>query len=113
MSTVWLDKPTGNQNIWHHVDLHARANRNWAAGEVLAITDHHHHEIDGLSAELNPAANAGENGPLPYYMAADNRLRVDVKKGQLITTDMIIPPETSTLWTLRRQMEADDSGAVS
>ena len=113
MSTVWLDKPTGNQNIRHLVDLHARANRDWSAGEVLAITDHHHHEIDGLSAELNPAANAGENGPLPYYMAADNRLRVDVKKGQLITTDMIIPPETSTLWTLRQQMEADDSGAVS
>ena len=113
LSTVWLDKPTGNQDIQHHVDLHARASRDWSAGEVLAITDYHHHEINGLSAELNPAAHAGESGPLPYYMAADNRLRVDVKKGQLITTDMVIPPEMSTLWTLRRQMEADDKAVVS
>ena len=77
------------------------------------ITDHHHHEIDGLLAELNPAAHAGENGPLPYYMAAENQLRVDVKKGQLITTDMVIPPEESTLWKLRRQMEADNTDTVS
>ena len=113
MSTVWLDKPTGNQDIRHQVDLHARASRDWSAGEVLGITDHHHHEIDGLSAELNPAAHAGENGPLPYYMAADNRLRVDVKKGQLITTDMVVPPETSTLWKLRWQMETEDTVAFS
>ena len=113
MSTVWLDKPTGNQEIRHNVDLHARASRDWSAGEVLLITDHHHHEIDGLLAELNPAAHAGENGPLPYYMAAENRLRVDVKKGQLITTDMVIPPEESTLWKLRRQMEADNTDTVS
>ncbi len=113
MSTVWLDKPTGNRDIRHHVDLHARASRDWSAGEVLAITDHHHHEIDGLSAELNPATHAGESGPLPYYMAANNRLSIDVKKGQLITADMVIPPERSTLWTLRRQMEADDTDAVS
>ena len=113
MSTVWLDKPTGNQDIRHNVDLHARASRDWSAGEVLLITDHHHHEIDGLLAELNPAAHAGENGPLPYYMAAENKLRVDVKKGQLITTDMVIPPEESTLWKLRRQMEADNTDTVS
>ena len=112
MSTVWLDKPTGNRDIRHLVDLHARASRDWLAGELLAITDHHHHEIDGLSAELNPAAHASKNGPLPYYMAADNRLRVDVKKGQLITTDMVIPPEMSTLWTLRREMEAYDTDDV-
>ena len=62
MSTVWLDKPTGSQDIRHVVDLHARANRDWSAGEVLAITDHHHHEIDGLSAELHPAALSGTKG---------------------------------------------------
>ena len=105
MSTVWLGKPTGSQNICHHVDLHARASRDWSAGEVLAITDHHHHEIDGLSAELNRAAAAGVTGPLPYYMAAGNRLKTDVKQGDLITTDMVIPPENSVLWQLREKME--------
>ena len=113
MSTVWLDKPTGSHEIHHNVDLHARATRDWSAGEVLAITDYHHHQIDGLSAELNPAAHAGESGPLPYYMAADNRLRVGVKKGQLITTDMVVPPKASILWALRHQMEADETGFVS
>lgn len=107
MSTVWLDKPTGSQDIRHVVDLHARANRDWSAGEVLAITDHHHHEIDGLSAELHPAALSGTKGPLPYYMAAGNRLAVDVKAGSVITTDMVIPPQGSTLWQLRNRMEAD------
>ena len=107
MSTVWLDKPTGSQDIRHVVDLHARANRDWSAGEVLAITDHHHHEIDGLSAELHPAALSGTKGPLPYYMAAGNRLAVDVKAGSVITTDMVIPPQGSTLWQLRHRMEAD------
>jgi len=107
MSTVWLDKPTGSQDIRHHVDLHARASRDWSAGEYLAITDHHHHEIDGLWAELNPAALSGSNGPLPYYMAAGNQLAVDVKQGMLITTDMVVPPDQSVLWQLRAQMETD------
>ena len=107
MSTVWLDKPTGSQDIRHVVDLHALANRDWSAdAEVLTITDHHHHEIDGLSAELHPAALSGTKGPLPYYMAG-NRLAVDVKAGSVITTDMVIPPQGSTLWQLRHRMEAD------
>ena len=107
MSTVWLDKPTGSQTISHHVDLHARASRDWSAGEVLAITDHHHHEIAGLSAELHPAATAGTDGPLPYYMAAGNRLKTDLKEGQLLTTDMVVPPQTSVLWQLRAKMETN------
>ncbi|MEC7208685.1 MAG: hypothetical protein VXW11_06345, partial [Pseudomonadota bacterium] len=105
MSAVWLDKPTGSQDIRHHVDLHARAGRDWSAGEILAITDHHHHEIDGLSAELNPAVVSGTDGPLPYYMAAGQRLKTDVKQGELITADMVIPPEESVLWQLRTEME--------
>ena len=110
MSAVWLGKPTGSQNLSHHVDLHARASRDWSAGDILAITDHHHHEIDGLSAELNPAAISGKNGPLPYYMAAGNQLKTDVKAGQLITADMVIPPQGSVLWQLRAEMEAQIQG---
>jgi len=52
-------------------------------------------------------------GPCLIIWQQRTRLRVDVKKGQLITTDMVIPPEESTLWKLRRQMEADNPDTVS
>ena len=106
MSTVWLDQPTGSQHIGHHVDLHAVAARDWQAGEVLAITDHHHHEIAGLTPQLRDATKIGTSGALPYYMAAENRLVCDVRQGQIITADMVERPENSTLWRLRGEMEA-------
>ncbi len=106
MSTVWLDQPTGSQHIGHHVDLHAVAARDWQAGEVLAITDHHHHEIAGLTPQLRDATKIGTSGALPYYMAAENRLVCDVRQGQIITADMVERPEDSTLWRLRGEMEA-------
>ena len=80
MSTVWLDQPTGSQHIGHHVDLHAVAARDRQAGEVLAITDHHHHEIAGLTPQLRDATKIGTSGALPYYMAAENRLVCDVRQ---------------------------------
>jgi predicted homoserine dehydrogenase-like protein len=106
MSTVWLGQPTGSRHIGHHVDLHAVANRNWKAGEILAITDHHHHEIAGLTPELAQATKTGTTGALPYYMAADNRLVCDVSQGQIIKADMVEPPQDSALWRLRGEMEA-------
>ena len=106
MSTVLLGQPTGSQHIQHHVDLHAVAERDWQAGEILAITDQHHHEIAGLTPELHAATKIAKTGALPYYMAAGNKLVVDVKQGQTITADMVEQPEESVLWRLRREMEA-------
>ena len=106
MSTVLLGQPTGSHHIQHKVDLHGVAARDWQQGEILAITDHHHHEIAGLTPELQPATQVGRTGALPYYMAAGNKLLCDVKKGQLITADMVAPPQNSVLWRLRGEMEA-------
>ena len=38
-------------------------------------------------------------------MIAGTVLAKDVKVGQIITTDMVIEPRTSVLWSLRAQQE--------
>ena len=106
MSMIALDQPTGSRDISHNVDLQAIAARDWSAGEMLAITDHHRHEVDGLIPKLGPATMSKAGGILPYYMAAGNKLLCDVKKGQIIKSDMVAVPDNSCLWRLRSEMEA-------
>ena len=106
MSMIELDQPTGSRDISHNVDLQAIAARDWSAGEMLAITDHHRHEVDGLTPKLGQATMSKAGGILPYYMAAGNKLLCDVKKGQIIKSDMVEVPHHSCLWRLRSEMEA-------
>ncbi|MGB1553409.1 MAG: hypothetical protein ACPHDR_04335, partial [Candidatus Puniceispirillaceae bacterium] len=103
--TVLLGKPSGVTELAHHVDLQARTTRAWKKGEVLAITDHHHHEVDGLEPLLRSATRASMDAPLPYYMAAGQQLACDVPAGKLITREMIIAPTDSTLFRLRDEMD--------
>jgi len=105
LSTVLLGKPSGATELVHHVDLHARTTRAWKKGEVLAITDHHHHEVDGLEPLLRKATPANKDAPLPYYMAAGQQLACDVPVGSLITREMIIEPSNATLFRLRDEMD--------
>ena len=50
-----LGIPTGATDPKPVVDLVARTDRDFAAGERLTITDAHHHEVSGLNPELIPA----------------------------------------------------------
>ena len=105
LSTVLLGKPSGAITLNHQVDLHACTTRDWKKGEILSITDHHHHEVDGLKPLLQPAGPAHADQPIPYYMAAGQQLACDVAAGTVLTRQMISPPEQSELFRLRDEMD--------
>ena len=54
-------------------DLVAVAHRDLAAGTVLTMGGHHH-SIDGVSAEVRPAAALAGDRPAPFYLVADRTL---------------------------------------
>ncbi len=108
LSAALLGLPTGAEAPRPHVDLVARAARDLAAGERLAITDTHHHEVAGLRPELVPARAIRDAAACPYYLAIDRRLTRDVPAGCLITNRMLepVPAEAAALCALRRQQDA-------
>jgi len=105
LSACLLGFGTGSANVEHRVDLLARADRDWSSGDVLTITDHHHHEVSGLEPLLMPAGAVSEDGPLPYYMATGCTLIQDVPKGEVITRSMVAAPTDSVLWRTRDEMD--------
>lgn len=107
LSACLIGFGSGALEVRHGVDLAARTKRAWKAGETLAITDHHHHEVAGLEPLLLAAAPATADNPLPYYMATGRKLSRDVAAGSVITRAMVVPPDASVLWQLRDEMDAD------
>ena len=87
------------------LDLVARTNRDFVKGEILTITDPHHHEVLGLQPELVSAVPIGDHMPCPYYLATGRSLNQDVPKGTLIQGCMLDPVPTGTLHELRVQQD--------
>lgn len=83
------------------LDLIARATQRLNAGSVLAMGGHHH-TIAGTSAELQPAGALGSGHALPFYLAANRRLRRDVEAGAAIGCDDVELDPASELLALRR-----------
>jgi predicted homoserine dehydrogenase-like protein len=108
LSAVLLNRSTGGVEIRHRCDLVARAARDFAAGETLSITDHHHHEVDGLEPMLVEPAIAGGSNPLPYYMAVERRLTRALPAGDFIRCDMVEHDATSRLWSLRAEQDTSE-----
>jgi predicted homoserine dehydrogenase-like protein len=106
LSAALLGHPTGGATPQPRVDVVARAGRDWKAGETLAITDHHHHEVAGLDPMLIPSAPAAGDNPAPYYMAAGGVLTKDVKAGDMVTIATLEAPADSALWRLRAEQDA-------
>ena len=96
-----LGLPTGAQNPRPVLDLAARTNRDFGKGEVLAITDPHHHEVLGLQPELVRAGPIGDRMPCPYYLAAGRSLNQDVPSGMLLQGEMLDAERTGVLHKLR------------
>ena len=96
--------PTSGRTPVPEFDLVGRATRAFKAGEVLDMGGHHH-TIDGLEPLVRPAQAAVPGAPVPYYMAANNRLAIDVKPGEVLTVEVIEAPETSVLWRLRQEQD--------
>ncbi len=100
-----LEKPTGGTSPRPRVDLIARAARDFRAGDVLAITDPHHHEVAGLQPELAPAAALAEEAACPYYLAVGRTLTQAVAAGDVLTAGMVDLPADSQLVDLRRRQD--------
>ena len=96
-----LGVPTGSSEVLPRVDMAAKAVRNFKAGEVLRDLSYN---LD-LRASLIPAVSVAGDNPLPFFMLENNRLARDVPEGTVITGDMIMPPQDSALWSLRKQQD--------
>jgi predicted homoserine dehydrogenase-like protein len=106
LSAVLLNQSTGGTQVGHRCDLVPRATRDFALGETLAITDHHHHEVAHLEPLLVEPATATGSNPLPYYMAVEKRLTRAVAAGSVITCDMVAHDDRSWLRSLRAEQDA-------
>lgn len=105
LSAALLGLPTGALNAKPQIDLVARTSKAFKAGDVLKITDAHHHEVAGLEPELIPAIAIGDQRACPYYLAVGQILGEDVAPGTLLTCDMLALDKSSTLYALRTQQD--------
>ena len=58
-----------------------------------------------MEALLIEARKAAGTNPIPFYMMVGHRLVRDVPAQTVLTADMIVPPNDSRLWTLRRELD--------
>ena len=106
LSAALLKLPTGAAAPEPNIDLVARTTRDFKQGEILQITDPHHHAVAGLEPELIPAERDQADTPVPYYMATGRALLTDVKKGTVLTWGMVDTDHASRLQQLRQQQTA-------
>ena len=86
-------------------DLVAVATRDLAAGEQLEAKGHHH-TIDGVAAQMRPAAPLARDETTPYYLLADRRLARPVRAGAAIRPSDVMFDEGSTLLALRQAQDS-------
>lgn len=84
-------------------DLVAVAQRDLPAGAVLTMGGHHH-SIDGVGAEVRPAAALADDRPAPFYLVADRKLVRPVAAGAAIRLgDVEVDPASTLLQTRLKQ----------
>ena len=81
-------------------DVGLRATRDLKAGEILGDDS-----STETTAFMIPAVRIKDGFPLPSHMASGNELAVDVKKGTVITHEVVVHPLNSILWSLRTQQD--------
>ncbi|SEG60329.1 Predicted homoserine dehydrogenase, contains C-terminal SAF domain [Bosea lathyri] len=86
-------------------DLIAVAERDLAAGTILAMGGHHH-SIDGVGAQVRPAAALAADRPAPFYLVADRVLTRAIKAGEPIMLGDVAIPEDSALLAMRQRQDA-------
>ncbi len=92
-----LGLPTGSTDYRPRFDAVARVSRRMKAGETVQLGD-----LRGL---VRPARPVAAGVPLPLRMAVGRPLTVDVAPGTLITTEMVVAPSESHLWSLRAEQD--------
>jgi len=99
-----LGVPTGSSTILPRVDIAATAARDFKAGDALGKPGNLG-MYRALRASLIPAAPVADENPLPFFMLEGKRLTRDVPAGTIITRDMVVSPQDSRLWSLRKQQD--------
>ena len=103
LSAALLEIPTGALAPKPDVELIARTARDFKKGEILKITDMHHHAVAGLEPELVNAERDQASAPVPYYLATGRKLLKDVKQGTVLSWEMVDIDLNSRLYQLRKQ----------
>ena len=98
-----LKLSTGGTDLKPRVDVGVRANRRLQQGYRLTLNSDH--SIAGVIPEMLPAKKMASDSPVPYYMAAGNRLKDTVEAGKLLTYGMIDHDPQSFLWKLRQEQD--------
>ena len=104
LSACHLKLATGGTDPKPRVDVGVRASRTLQQGYRLSLQSDH--AIAGVTPELLPTNKIASDSPVPYYMAAGNRLKHTVQAGRLLTYGMIDHDSKSCLWQLRYEQEA-------
>jgi predicted homoserine dehydrogenase-like protein len=95
--------PLGDEEVRPRFDLAARAARDIAAGEVLALGARH--AIEALEPLILPAEPIAPRGRVPYYLAAGHRALRPIAKGEVLTVaDVDLDPQ-SARYRLRRSQD--------
>lgn len=100
-----LKVPTGSSKLTPVVDMVARSARSFKTGEILGEKPGSLGMNLELRALLIPSVTISGNGPLPFFMLEGKRLSKDIPSNTIITKDMVIPPQDSLLWSLRKQQD--------
>ena len=93
-----LSMPTGATEYKPRFDVLGRATKTKRAGDVW--------ELEDLEDLIRPAAAIGPDAPLPTQMVYDQHVARTVRAGELVTGAMVVEPEDSPLWALRREQDA-------
>ncbi len=100
MSAAMLGVDTGSKEYVHRFDLARRAVRDLSAGTLCG-----NDRDPNMASFITPAATKSGINPIPAHMLNGNKLKVNVKAGEVITYDMVAEPEQSVLWEIRSQQE--------
>lgn len=105
LDAVLMGESSGAQQPLPRLDLVARATVDLAAGTRLEMGGHHH-SIHGVIGELHPAAPLARGTPVPFYLAANRRLRRGVPAGHLMVLEDVDLDPPSELLSLRQSQDA-------
>lgn len=100
MSAVMLGVDTGSKEYVHRFDLARRTVKDLPAGTSCG-----NDRDPNMKSFISRAAGRCGTSPIPAHMLNGNKLKVDVKAGNIITYDMVEEPEDSILWEIRKKQE--------
>lgn len=101
LSAAVLGHATGGREMRPRVDLGIRATTPLKSAQQL-VMDGPRHSIPGMGSELVPAGVHQSDQPIPFYLAANNKLKTDVPADTLLTYGMVELNLDSELWHLKQ-----------